>query len=255
MSLFGHCFPAERVKWRRSWALLPILLAPLCQVGILFVVFWFSETRVQTFRPGSRFWLEINFVAWNLVVMPLVSALTCALSWEQERAAHAWNRLLTQPVPTSHHFIAKLLSHQSLMLYSLAELVVATWIAGLLLHLQPGLLMGSMPMGLGAAFVGYSALATLGVVAAQTWVSSRTQNLWLGLGFAALGTWVAFRLGTGHTWGPLGASLLPWGAAAQVTVVFERWRPLSWPSALLNLLATAALVVGGTLDFHRWRKP
>ena len=73
MSVLVSCFRAERVKWRKSWMLLTALLAPLCQVGFLFIIFWFSESRIRMFKPGFQFWLELNFVTWNLMLMPIAT--------------------------------------------------------------------------------------------------------------------------------------------------------------------------------------
>ena len=242
-------FAAERIKWRRSWVLLVAVLAPLCQVGFLSILFWFSESRIQPFRPGFRFWLELNFVTWNLVVMPLAAALIAELSWEQEREARAWNRLLLQPIPRHTHYLVKALGHGVLVLGSLGLFALALGLLGKLLQMRPLLLMGPLPWGLLLRFAGYSALASLGVVAFQTWLSLRFPGLWISLTAALAGSWLAARL--------VGLSALayalPWGVAAQMAIVFERWRVLPWSRVPLGLLVAAALVALGTLDFVRRR--
>ena len=242
-------FAAERIKWRKSWVLVVAVLAPLCQLGFLAILFWFSEARIQPFRPAFRFWLELNFVTWNLLVMPLAAALIAELSWEQDREARAWYRLLLQPVPRHTHYLVKALGHGVLVLSSLGLFVLVLCLLGGLLQTRPLLLMGPLPWSLLLRFTGYSALALLGVVAFQTWLSLRFPGLWISLTAALAGSWLAARL--------VGLSALvyalPWGLAAQMGSVFERWRVLPWSRLPLGLLLTVALVALGTLDFIRRR--
>jgi hypothetical protein len=247
MTSLGACFKAECVKWRKSWQFLTALLAPLCQTGFLAVIFWFSESRIRMFRPGFQFWLELNFVAWNLVVMPIVVALVCELSWEQEREARAWNLLLIQPVPRRTHYLVKVLGHLCLILASLALFAVLLLLGGFVLRNQPSLLMGPLPLAIFVRFTGYSALAIGAVVAFQTWLSMRIPGLWIGLAAALAGSWFTQRL--------VGSSalvqLLPWGLAVHMSIMFERWRVLPWAYALGNLLSAGILVTLGVFDFTR----
>ena len=69
------------------------------------------------------------------------------------------------------------------------------------------------------------------------------------LAAALLGSWL-----TAHWVGgsPL-VQFLPWGLAGQMTTVFDRWRPLAWVYGPGNLLAAAALVALGAVDFVRRR--
>jgi hypothetical protein len=251
MTSLGACFKAERVKWRKSWLLLTALLAPLCQTGFLAVIFWFSESRIRMFKPGFRFWLELNFVAWNLVVMPVVAALVCELSWEQEREARAWNMILIQPVPRHIHYLVKALSHMSLTLLSLALFAGLLLLGGFLLRNQTGLLMGNLPLDTFVRFSAYSALATVAVVAFQTWLSMRIPGLWIGLAAALTGSWFTQRLVGGSAL----VQLLPWGLAVHMAIMFERWRVLPWIYAVGNLLSAWAMVALGAFDFTRRHEP
>jgi len=247
MSAMRAALAAEQVKWHKSWVLVVAVLAPLCQLGFLAILFGLSESRIQPFRPGFRFWLELNFVTWNLVVMPLATALIAELSWEQEREARAWHRLLVQPIPRHTHYLVKVLGHGVLMLGSLGLFVLTLGLLGGLLQTRPQLLMGPLPWALLLRFTGYSALALLGVVAFQTWLSLRFPGLWLSLTAALAGSWLTARL-VGLT---ALVYTLPWGVAAQMGIVFERWRVLPWSRVPLGLLLAAALVALGTLDFLR----
>lgn len=251
MTSLGACFGAERVKWRKSWLMLTAILAPVCLTGFLAVVFWFSEDRIRAFRPGFQFWLELNHVAWNLVVMPVAAALVCELSWEQEREARAWNLLLVQPVPRRVHYLVKVLSHLSLLLLAQALFAVLLLLGGFLLQNQPGLMMGPLPWAAFARFTAYSALASVAVVAFQTWLSMRVPGVWVGLAAALAGSWIALRL----VGGTLLVQGLPWGMAAHMTLVFERWRHLPWSHALGSLVGAGLWMALGTLDFTRRHEP
>lgn len=251
MSTLGACFRAERVKWRKSWLLVTAVLAPLCQVGFLWILFWFSENRIRRFVPGSMFWLELNFVAWNVVLVPVLAALLCELSWGQEREARAWNLSLIQPVPRHIHYLVKVLSHLSLVLLAQALLAGLLLLGAWLLRHQPGLLMGPLPWGLFLKFTGYSVLASAAVVAFQTWLSLRAPGFWTGLAGALGGTWLAVRL-VGES---QAVHLLPWGLAAHATLAFERWRVLPWAQAGLSLLSAGLLVILGCWDFTRRPAP
>jgi hypothetical protein len=245
-------FAAERVKWRKSWLLVTAVLAPLCQTGFLAIIFWFSESRIRMFKPGLRLWLELNFVVWNLVVLPVITALICELSWEQEREARAWNLLLIQPVPRSTHYLVKALGHFFLILLAQMLFALSLLVLGLLLKSKPDplMIMGHLHLSHLVHFLGYSVLASVALVAFHTWLSMRIPGLWIALAVALAGSWGALRL----VGGPIWAQVLPWGLAAQMAIIFERWRVLPWTQVPLSLLLAAVLLVLGTLDFSRHRE-
>ncbi len=250
MSAFGACFRAERVKWRKSWLLVTAVLAPLCQSGFLAILFWFSDSRIRMFKPGFRFWLELNFVTWNLVVLPVAVALICELSWEQEREARAWNLLLLQPVPRRTHYLVKGLGHGVLILLSQFLLALALLGLGVLLRTKAELLMGPLPLALLVRFLGYSVLASLAPVAFHTWLSMRLPGLWIALATALAGSWTALHLVGGSAL----VQALPWGLAAHMAIVFERWRVLPWALVPSSLMLAGVLLALGTFDFARHRE-
>jgi hypothetical protein len=251
MKPLASFFAAERIKWRKSWLLLTAVLAPLCQTGFLALLFWFSESRIRTFRPGFLFWLELNFVAWNLVVMPIAAALVCELSWDQEREARAWNLLLIQPVPRRTHYLVKAFGHLVLLVSSQALFAALLLLGGFLLRTKADLLMGPLPLATLGRFMGYSVLATFAIVAFHTWLAMRLPGIWLGLAVALAGSWLALRLAAT----PAAVVLLPWGFAAHSAVALERWRVLlPWALAPGSLATAGALVALGALDFSRNRE-
>jgi hypothetical protein len=219
-------------------------------VGFLGLLFWFSESRIIMFKPGFQFWVELNFIAWNLVVMPITTALVSELSWDQERLARAWNRLLVQPFRWGDHFTMKILGHLTLMLGALVLFAVVLPLGGFLLQRKADLLMGPLPLPLFLRFLGYSALSLCPVAAFHTWLSMRVPGTWVACASALAGSWLALRL-VGQT--PL-LALLPWGLAAQTSILFERWRLLPWGQAPLALVVGMAFAVGGFWDFTRRRE-
>lgn len=243
-------FAAERIKWRKSWLLVIALLAPLCQTGFLGVIFWFSDSRIRLFKPGFQFWLELNAVTWNLVVLPLAAALICELSWEQEREARAWHLLLLQPVPRRTHYLVKALSHLALLLLAQLLFAVLLVLGGFLLQTKAELLMGPLPLATLVRFTGYSVLASVAVAAFHTWLSMRIPGLWIGLAAALAGSWLTLRLvGTTAL-----IQLLPWGLSASMAIVFERWRVLPWALVPGSLLVAGAMLALGAYDFSRHRE-
>lgn len=249
MTTLGRFLKAEQVKWRKSWLLVTAVLAPLCQTGFLALIFWFSESRIRMFKPGFQFWLELNFVAWNLVVMPVMVALSCELSWEQEREARSWNLLLIQPTPRSTHFLVKVLGHLILAFGSLLILGVCLLLGGRLLQTKPGLFMGSLPLSNFLNLLGYSWFAVISVVAFHSWLSMRVPGFWVAIALGMAGSWFSLRL--------VGVSamvqFLPWGLAAHTAIIFERWRMLPWTYTFSSLFVAGILVVLGVLDFTRHR--
>ncbi len=229
MTLF-RVLKAELLKNQKNWPLLVAILSPLCQVMFLAIIMWYSEDRVVQFRPGFKFWHELNFMAWNLCFMPISAALISALSWQTEDNARSWNHLMAQPVDPFMHYLAKLLIHYFLLLFSLFLLMLTHMPTGWILQKNPNLLMG--PPLWKPLFImgGYSILAMLPVVCFQTWLAMHFRGLWISLLIAMLGTWICVQWG-GNTF----VQVFPWGLSAQAVLVFERWRSLPWiyiPGAL-----------------------
>lgn len=249
MTGFGHFFKAERIKCRKSWALLTAILAPICQIGFLFTMFWFSEAQVKHFGPGFRFWLEINFLAWNLLLMPIVIALVAELSWGLEEESHAWDHLFAQPVSRSIHFRVKLLSQFSLVFLSQVLLVLILVPVGLVLRVNPYLGMGHIPWSMVLGLSAFTFLASIPIVAFHTWLSTRLSGIGFALAITFIGTWFCVRLMGGSTL----VQWAPWGLSSQMAVLLDRSKTLPWGFAIGGLLCAAFLVGFGAYDFTRRR--
>jgi hypothetical protein len=232
---------AERVKARKSWHLLTALLCPLCQAGLLALLCWYSADRVRVFRPGFRFWLDLNFVAWNLALMPVLAALVCDLAWDLEREADPQGVRAAQPVSARDRYLAKALVNLGLLTGGTLLLALLVPALGLLLRRHPDLLMGPFPAALAGRHLAWSLLAPPAVVAFQTGLSRARGGSWPALGAALLGLGLSHRL-VGAT--PL-VALLPWGLAARADLAFERWRVLPWAWAPLSLAVAVTLALLG----------
>lgn len=256
MSSLWMFFRAECVKSLKGWPLLTAILAPICQTGFLFAIIWFSEDLVMRFRPGFAFWVELNYLAWNLVFLPIVGAIVAELSWELESESKAWNHLLIQPVPRGNHYLAKALNHLSLILMSQMILFIILIPAGMVLrgHLDSILghtnIWGGIPGNTLIQFAGYSLFASVPLVLFHTRLSVYRPGLGVSIAVALGGTWACARL-SGTT------SLLqiaPWGGASQAVVFFNRWkRHIPWEYIPGFLLCAAILLLFGTWSFSRNR--
>lgn len=240
-------FQAECIKWRKSWVLLLTILAPVCQTGFLFTLAWFSEAQMQQFKPGFQFWLEVNYLAWGLVMMPILAALISELSWGMEEESKAWDHLLFQPVPRSIHFLVKMVSHFSLLFISQALLFLLIALGGLILKNNPYLGMGSVPWMVLGNFSLFSFLASISIVVFHTWLSVRIPGLGVGLAVALVGTWLCVQIVETSSL----VQVVPWGMASQLVLIINRSKHLPWVYFLGSLTCAALMVFFGTLDFAR----
>jgi hypothetical protein len=248
MSALAALFQGERIKWRRSWATVAALLPPLCQLGFLLLIFWFSEVDADKVGPGFQVWYEVNHAAWNLIVMPITVALVALLSWDQEEEAGAWKHLLLQPVPRRAHYLAKLLSHTALLLLAQVVFTGGLILSGLLLKRHATYLsMGPQRLDLALRLGLFSFLATLPLVGLHTWLSTRLRGISLALGTTLAGSLLTVLLLMKT---PL-ARWLPWSLAA-LGVHFGLNGIRGFGTFLIGaLVLTALLMALGTLDFSR----
>lgn len=252
MNPLARCFRAERIKCRKSWALLAALLAPACQTGFLGMILWFSADLVRRFKPGFAFWIELNYLAWNVVFMPIVISLVSDLSWDLETESKTWNHLLLQPVPRRTHYQSKLLNHLALATLSQGLLVLLLIPVGMALRSHLGWVMGTLPPTLLIQFASFSLIATIPMVAFHTWLSARFPGIGIALITALSGTWLCTHF-AGRT--PI-LQFIPWGMASEVVAFFDRWnRHIPWELIPGSLLLTGTLAALGTRDFARNNEP
>jgi hypothetical protein len=253
MNRFWRCYRAERIKWRRGWTLLATILVPFCQVGFLFLIVWFAEDRASLFGTGFHSWYKVNFIAWNLVSMPIVVALTTSLSWDLEAATRGWNHLFVMPVSRNLHFLVKFASHASLTLLAQTILGMLLIGGGLVLRINvPALSMGEVDLSLLLHYLTFSITAALPVVGLHTWFPSRYSSLGSSLGLALVGSWFTFQLSEPG----LFICLLPWGLASQITNIALRARlPTQWMYVSSILSATLCLLLGMYEFKHRSGMP
>lgn len=253
MTTLAACFRAELVKWRKNWPLVVAILAPLLQIVFLTLVTWYSDERVRVFKPGLRFWVELNALAWNLVVMPIAAALIAQLSWSTEAEARAWSHLMVQPMRLRNHYLVKVVSHLSLMLGAYVLLQALLPIGGWILTKNGFLLpwMGTFPWDRYAAFALYGLTALVPVVVFQTWYSMRFPGLWGALAVVLVGTWACLQL-IGRT---LWFQALPWGLNAPMALALERLVPIPWFLLPGGLAASLVWVAIGVTGFRDARSP
>jgi len=228
--------------------LLSIVLAPVCQWGFLLIILWYSEALVNRFRPGFEFWIELNYLAWNLVFLPALAALIPELSWNLEQESKTWNHLLVQPAPRRHHFLVKLSSHLALVCLAQILLLVLLVPGGMLLGSHIGRTMGPVPWRTLFQFSGFSLLASIVLIVFHTWLSKRAPGFGLSLAVALGGTWISAHFAGTTAW----MQMIPWGMTSQMIAFFDRWnRHIPWEYVPGSILLAILLSVLGTLDFSR----
>jgi hypothetical protein len=223
------------------------VLSPICQVGFILALFWFSDAVVARNSPGYRFWLELNFAAWNLFVLPVIAAMAAELSWEQDRDAYAWRHLLHQPIPKINQYFAKLVNNLLLFIGTQLLLFVLLLLGGLILSLNKFLPMGSLGghIQLFFSYFFFSFLASIPVVVFQTWFSFRFPGPAIALGAALVGTWGGIKL----TDSTFLLQFLPWGLSSQSATVFNRSNVLPWGYCFGAMVLAALLIFVGSIDF------
>lgn len=252
MSTLPALFQGERIKWRRSWASVAAILPPLCQVGFLLLIFWFSEIQADILGPGFQVWYQVNHAAWNIIFMPITVALVTLLSWEQEETAGAWKHLLIQPVPRRAHYLAKLLSHSALLLISQVVFSAALVLSGILLNQHASYLsMGPQRLDLAFRLALFSFLAALPLLGLHTWMSTRLRGVGLALATTLVGSLLTTLLVARV---PL-ARWLPWSLASQGVYLGVNGVKGAWGLLLGALLLAALLAILGTLDFSHREEP
>jgi len=248
MNAFFRSFRAERIKWRRDWTLLAACLVPLTQVVLLLVIVWFSGDRVRILDTGFIAWYKINFIGWNLVFMPILTALASSLAWELEEKSRGWNHLMALPVSRGMHFLVKWAGLISLCLGSLLVLTLLLVCGGLILKLNvEDLTMGPLEFTLLLRFLGYSVVAMLPVASLHAWFPSRFPNLGSSLGMALCGSWLTFQLADMRRF----ICLSPWGLASQITNLSIRAQLPSWGMYGITLINALLLGMLGMLEFRR----
>lgn len=247
MKELWRCFLAEVVKGKRAWHTLVAVMAPLCQLAFLGLLTWYSEDRVYFFRPGFYYWLELNCIAWNLVVMPLTAALVSQLCWELEDNQRMWALLLVQPVSRRVQLTARFLYILFMLLIS--QLLLQAFIipAGLILRLNPFMHMGPVLFPLHFKFAAYSLLALFSAAAFNAVLAMRWPSLGVVLPCALIGAWGTVQLVGKSAF----TQFLPFGLSAQTVILFERWRELPWMQAPGSLLSAFLWMCLGAWLFQR----
>ena len=254
--MLNACFRAEMVKLRKSWPMLAAILAPICLVGFLGVIFWYSDEVVVRFHPGSRFLLDLNVAGWNLFVLPAVAAMMAELSWAQDRDASVWRHLLCQPRPRVAQYLAKLANLWALVAFSQILLFALVPPVRLILlkDRNPWIvwMMGQTDMALFWEFACFSLVASIPVVAFHTWFSFRLPGAGPALGVALVGTWASTKLVALTYLMPL----LPWGLSGHAATIFDRykkvpWEYFPWKYCYGALSLSLALAMLGALDFKK----
>jgi hypothetical protein len=242
---------AELIKWRRNWASALAIIAPVTQALFFFIFYWFLEDRADP-TGGSGFvaWYQVNGNGWNYFFMPITVALVAAISWDTEDTARAMKHLFAQPHPRYAHYLVKLGSHTALLVLAQVIFFALISLEGVILRRYvPTLHMGPAHLPVLGLLFGTSILATLPLVALQTWVSSRYPGLLSGMMLSVGGAWVTAQFSESLFW----TLASPWGLAARSGAISLGAQAMPWSLIFASAFYTGLFSVLGTLAFH-WRK-
>lgn len=189
MKRFLSVLSAEALKLRRTPVLLLLVLAPYI-VTLFFFLFAFFDGRRFLQQGEAWNWLgDSTFTFWCLAVFPMWTAIITAQVATVEHRANGWKRLFTLPVPRLTVYLAKQTLCWLLAAGSFLGLVLAIMLAGVILRLiQPGLgFEEALPFGRLLAFASTAFLASLFLVALQTWLALDRADLAtpISIGFLA----------------------------------------------------------------------
>lgn len=253
MNLLIRFFAAECLKWRRDWTILVTFIAPISQVGTILFITWNTADRNIWLGSGFINWYKINFIAWNIVVMPITVAMIVTLSWDLEKKFGTWNHLLVMPSTPLIHFISKLLNHISLTIISLILLDVSIITTGLIQKLfLPDPPMGHMHINMLLNYTIYSFFSALPIINLFAWASFRTTSLGINLSITLTGSWLSFKFLEMRSF----ICFSPWGLAAQVTQISYNYiLPSTWMYTCSGLLILILFILG-VFDFktHKLKK-
>lgn len=183
---------AEALKAKRTLFLAAILLAPLLVILLQMAISW----RQMHHGPPVRIWDAMAVTAlsvWAVFLLPLLVTLEAALLAAMEHGERQWKHLFALPVSRAAVYAAKFIAVAAAAL--LSTLVLAALVLALGLALQavaPELLVRTEPP---VRWIVKKALlmwvASLLLVAVQTWVSLRWASFPLAIGVGIAGTFFA----------------------------------------------------------------
>ena len=164
---------SEILKLRRTPVLLVLVVAPYVVSLFFFLFAYFDGERFLGGRDAWTWLGDSIFTFWSLIVLPMWTAIITAQVASIEHRAEAFKHLFALPVRRLTLYLAKQTLCWLLTAAAFLSLAVAIAVAGLVLRmLRPGLgFEQAVPSSRLLAFAGVAFLASLFLVALQTWVA------------------------------------------------------------------------------------
>ena len=217
MSALMRALTAESLKLRGTLALWMCLIAPATVVGLAVLQVAFADLADKAPQPPAAAWrgLATGMMSlWAFLMLPLFVTLESALLAGLEHANHRWRHLLALPLPRASHYLGKVIGLLVLVSLALLALLLLIPLGGwTLAWLQPEFgIAGPPPWAFIAGRLGACLVASMLVVALQTWIALRWRSFTVAVASGIVATVGGFLIGQSERFGPW----YPWSAPAQV---------------------------------------
>jgi hypothetical protein len=220
-------------------------------VVVVLYVLQLSLVRIpeHAVRDPARAWLQLTqsvLALWLFLMLPLFVTLQSALLAGLEHGERQWKHLLALPVPRSVHYLAKLLMMAGMLAAAFIVLVLLIPVGGLvLMAVKPALgLSGSPDWRWLLAMAAKAYVASLFLVALQTWVAVRWRSFTVAVSVGMTATVAGFLIGQSERFG----HWYPWTMPLQVMAGEGRYTGFVVAAGIVGGLAAAGL---GLFDFLR----
>ncbi|MGQ4583855.1 ABC transporter permease [Lysobacter sp. F60174L2] len=217
MSALMRTLSAESLKLRGTLALWMCLIAPATVVGLTVLQVAFADLGDKIPPPPAEAWHRLALgmmTLWAFLMLPLFVTLEAALLAGLEHANHRWRHLLALPLPRSNHYLGKVIALLVLVALALVALLLLIPLGGwVLAWLQPKLgIAGPPPWAFIAGRLGACLVASMLVVALQTWIALRWRSFTVAVASGMVATVGGFLIGQSARFG----HWYPWSAPSQV---------------------------------------
>lgn len=169
--MMGRILSADRLKAKRTWIGILVVLGPLGVISLQAVNYGLRYDFLVT--PGSDVWGDLVRNIHQILVPTLLLGITLLASMLAglEHQAQAWKLMFALPVSKVHAYVGKFLRLAVLLLISAALAGIGTVLLGVSLGFGPEI---PWVMTLGEGYFPY--LAAFPVMALQFWVSMLVRN-------------------------------------------------------------------------------
>lgn len=191
MRKFFDLLWTEIIKQKRSLVWTAAFLAPLIVDALLFLDLYLRRDYIldRAAKQGLNAWqalvLEHHLTALWFIMLPLAVTVVCAVIYHTEHASGGLRYALSLPVGKARLYLAKWCTGGVFLFLMLISDTLMLAAVGKIFRLP-----GDLDYQLLMRYIGYQAVAAVGVMSLQMWLSSITPNVIIPLatGFTGVTT-------------------------------------------------------------------